>query len=554
MKRRRTACALRGAVPLWADRERRLGIMMLVADGSERTTRSWELRAPPGTVAVVGAAEVLDREPTDEEREAVRRAAAAARPPEGPDLAPATAIPERFRPKFSAQLCGELAQGLAVADPDPPPPDEALDLATIAGVLDTTREHTPAPATPDIESYVFYDLPPDTPGRYLETVNGHPRDGLLRFVEDTHTYYVRAPDGTEAPTNGSVTHMAHKYEPPFDPDGIIQKFFVSTNWPRRRYSRGCGRVASLGDVRGLEAIAYVGESGEVLGTATLGLKRCRRDATLYVAERPMEACEIRSAWELLGLRAANRGTEIHFQIELFLNRDGCHTHSREFHSFARFAREVMLPAGMVAYRTEWRVFCEVTNIAGSVDCVVRLPDATLGIIDWKRSTKVREKMHATGAPFERPMAAPLDHLDGVVTAGYALQLNLYKHILEKHYGATVSCLVLVQVDAADYFYTFVPELPLEAAFLMAERRLENAAAALAAEATAATTDEHEVALRERHEAYEALMCGRTAWNEAMPPNGISLEAWRRGEGRHRPTTATAAAPETQAELRYMFGL
>ena len=34
MKRRRTACALRGAVPLWADRERRLGIMMLVADGS----------------------------------------------------------------------------------------------------------------------------------------------------------------------------------------------------------------------------------------------------------------------------------------------------------------------------------------------------------------------------------------------------------------------------------------------------------------------------------------------------------------------------------------
>jgi hypothetical protein len=526
MKRQLGPRVLDGAVPLYRDTRRSMRVLMLVQNDGQRTVRSWTLNPPPGTHAVVGAAACREAACTDEQRAALAAMARAAPPPRCDPCHPPLEVPPALG--MTRELAAWLASGEAPADPDPPPPTTAPDFAALAPILDTSADHTAAAPTARVQDYSTYVLPIDTPGRYLETVNGCDRDERLRFVESTHTYFVRQPDGSERKTNGSVTFLAHKYEHPFERDAIVRKLQASKNWPRARYCRGTASVATLEQTKAWTVLAFVAADGQVLDTVDIDTRRFRRDATLVVAERPVTGPEICLDWELLALRAANRGTEVHHQIELFLNRDGYHGDTAEFASFARFARDVMVPLGMKAFRTEWRIFCDEANVAGSVDCVVRMPDGSLGIIDWKRSTKVREKLHASGAPFERGLLPPLDHLDGTVVTGYALQLNLYKRILEQNYGVKVSCLVLAQVGPDDSFYTFVPDMPLETEYIMASHCVQ------------ASDDDDGAAEARRDAAHEALMANRATWAEIMPPGGIQLDGWRRGD---------AAAPASPSEPR-----
>lgn len=525
-KRERPRGGLRSPVVLWAGAGVREFTKAFVVR-NDKTQRTWTLRSPPGTVALVAGA-YTEEEAVDSHAEILSQIDAFEAPAPAPCQPPAVFTESMLeRSKLSPELVDALQRGLVPADPDPP--NCAVNVEELQGVLDTTSDHHPAPAGPVITDYAAYELPPDTPNRYLERVNGFERDRRLRFEENTHTYFVRQEDGTEKPTNGSVTYLAHKYEVEFNKEQASEKLIRSKNWPRVRYSVSPWHVAQAFDFKERDCVAFVDRSGDILDTVEIDLGRFRTDADFYVAVRPFTKAEILRSWELLALRASNRGTEIHFQIELFLNRDGCHSNSAEFASFASFAQRVMIPLGMVAFRTEWRVFCDVTSVAGSIDCVVRLPDGTFGIIDWKRSTKVRERLHRSGAPFEVSMKEPMDHLDGVVTAGYALQLNLYKYILEKQYDITVSCLILAQVDAEDDFYTFVPDLDLEASYIMAARAAENASPG---------TELHEQAERRMQEAHEQLLAGRMQWADMMPPRGIDVDGWKRGE-----TRAVAIAQE-----------
>ena len=57
----------------------------------------------------------------------------------------------------------------------------------------------------------------------------------------------------------------------------------------------------------------------------------------------------------------------------------------EMAQFLRFREEVMQAKGMEPYRTEWRIAAPDLSLAGSVDCVARLPSGAFVILDWKRS-------------------------------------------------------------------------------------------------------------------------------------------------------------------------
>lgn len=485
-----------------------------------------------------------------------------------PDLHPPTEIDAETRARLRGlgdAAFALLAEGNAPSDPDPEPPAGVLafDPSALAYAQDTTQPHEPAPPTPSIEDYIRYELPPDTPGRYLETVNGHPRDGLLRFEELSHTYFVRREDGAERPTNGSVTKLCKRYTEPFDGPAIVGRMMRGENWPRVRYLHNAVRVASLAELQEapMATVALLDARGRVLAHAPLSTGKLRSAAVaLHVGERPMSADEVTAQWQILGCRAANRGTEAHFQIELFMNRDTCSRTMSEMRSFAIFVRDVMQPLRATAYRTEWRVFCTTANVAGSIDCVVQLPDGRLGIVDWKRSVKVREQVERRSPACRKRMKAPMEHLPDCDVACYALQLSLYAAILRRHYGVEVVFLALAQVHPQDAFYTFVPDLRVEAEFILAERRLDNAldgahrasqaadgtgcdpASAKPCDAQTAEAAEAEVAAAraEVAEARAALDEGYCFWNRYVPREGVTVEDWQNGALRRTSRSAEQA--------------
>ena len=94
-----------------------------------------------------------------------------------------------------------------------------------------------------------------------------------------------------------------------------------------------------------------------------------------------------------------------------------------------------------AWRTEWLIFAEEEQIAGSIDFVGRRDDGTFILVDWKRTAGLRATTFCTS--FRRMMKQPLQHLQDTKEIHYCLQLNTYRHILEKYYNITVSAMFVV---------------------------------------------------------------------------------------------------------------
>jgi hypothetical protein len=82
------------------------------------------------------------------------------------------------------------------------------------------------------------------------------------------------------------------------------------------------------------------------------------------------------------------------------------------------------------------------SIAGTID-FVDYQDGEYIIYDWKRTDKIIDN----GMPIKADKYGghgkfPLEHLDNSPYYHYALQLSLYKYILEKNYGIIISDLRL----------------------------------------------------------------------------------------------------------------
>lgn len=368
----------------------------------------------------------------------------------------------------------------------------------------------------------------------LERHNSHPLDATISFEERYHHYYVSACSGQDIRgvrvVRTSVTSVAGRYVPHFEPKRTIIDMlggYQEKPWrepyPRRDYCAGLedvpedlpGACCSI-VFRGRGVMLYCVNpdpvrAGGWLTLAVLTPEEVRAHAEVgaddvalrevvknrwlqrdcgYLPkvsaqeyhfatfERGLTAEEIQAKWEANGQEASHRGTEAHLQMELFLNREHAREGDPENAIGRQFLREVLAPRGAKAYRTEWEIFASEENVAGSVDAVFRMPDGGLAVVDWKRSKGLRWNMHARfKRKDEKRCEPPLDHLDNADGAKYALQLNLYKYIIEKYYGERVVALVLVSLHPDVPFVTMVPSLPLEAGLLMAECRAETARSA-----------------------------------------------------------------------------
>jgi ATP-dependent exoDNAse (exonuclease V) beta subunit len=270
----------------------------------------------------------------------------------------------------------------------------------------------------------------------LANRNSHSRDKLIKFYARGHKYEITT-DPTSKYT--SVTTWNHMHFPKFDADAIIANIFKSKSWgPDHK---------------------YWGQTAE----------------------------QIKAGWKANGDTQAGAGTNLHEQIERFMNDERFsfkYTNEElyddyrygevdytsdgiEWRYFLNFIRDHPL---LRPYRTEWMIFHEELKLAGSIDMVYENPDGTLAIYDWKRSKEIT-KVNGWDKYATNKLIC---HMPDSNFWHYALQLNTYKAILEQKYDKIVTklCLVRLHPDATenDYELIDVPILTKEITDLFEERR------------------------------------------------------------------------------------
>lgn len=256
----------------------------------------------------------------------------------------------------------------------------------------------------------------------LKKINKHPRDNQIQFQEYGHKYTILS-DLSSKYT--SVTTFIHSHFPVFDSDKIIQKMMKGKSWK--------------------EGHKYWNLSKE----------------------------EIKLQWSNNATSVSQLGTNLHYEIECFMNNSKLppnYTHhdllnyyyetssesipTKEWNYFIKFITDF---PHLKPYRTEWTIYHEELKLAGSIDMVYEKEDGTLSIYDWKRVKNI----------------TPVNSFDNYATTDcichvpdsnfwhYALQLNIYKTILEEKYNKIVNELILVRLhpDTPENSYEII-SIPL----------------------------------------------------------------------------------------------
>lgn len=176
-------------------------------------------------------------------------------------------------------------------------------------------------------------------------------------------------------------------------------------------------------------------------------------------------------WERNGQMAREVGTFVHEQTESYF-RDGTFAKvcpftfedqtemisvEKERQHFLRFVMDYDIHP----YRQEWPVYDTDLNIAGTIDMVCKEMDGEFTIYDWKRSSKV---VNVLGQPIVEAFGGKRGFngisLPDTPFYHYCIQQNLYRYMLEAHYGVKVKAmnLVVLCADNPSYIVANVPKM------------------------------------------------------------------------------------------------
>ena len=174
-------------------------------------------------------------------------------------------------------------------------------------------------------------------------------------------------------------------------------------------------------------------------------------------------------WKRIGCMACEVGTFLHEQTEhyfqqgffdtdytfCFQDKEELISIEKEKQHFLHFVKDYQIKP----YRQEWPVYDLDLNIAGTIDMICKETDGTFTIYDWKRSGKV---VNYQGQPvtegFNGKMSLNGINLPDTAFYHYCLQQNLYRYMLETHYGIRVRGMNLV-VLCPDYPTYYVAQVP-----------------------------------------------------------------------------------------------
>ena len=164
-------------------------------------------------------------------------------------------------------------------------------------------------------------------------------------------------------------------------------------------------------------------------------------------------------WDRIGTMASEVGTFMHAQTESYF-RDGtfetiypfCYNGETEAISLEKekqYFLQFVSDYAIRPYRQEWPVYDLALNVAGTIDLICQEDDGSFTIYDWKRSSKV---VNALGQPitegFNGKMSVNGINLPDTSFYHYCLQQNLYRYMLEQHYGIRVRAMNLVVLCAS----------------------------------------------------------------------------------------------------------
>jgi len=250
---------------------------------------------------------------------------------------------------------------------------------------------------------------------YLAKLHPHPRDEFISFDEGPHIYTVHGEQGYT-----SVTTWNHCHFSDFDADKIIINILRGKKWstdPTYKYYK-------------------------------------------------MSAEEIKASWDANRDQASGAGTNMHYDIECYYNAQPVVNTSIEYRYFQEFLRDF---GHLKPFRTEWTVYYEELKISGSIDMIFENPDGTLLIYDWKRCKEITYE-----SPYNKMAKTKcVGHLPDTNYWHYALQLNMYKTILEHKYDKKVVGLFLVCLHPDNQYKTYerieVPFLETEMSEVMQYR-------------------------------------------------------------------------------------
>jgi len=235
----------------------------------------------------------------------------------------------------------------------------------------------------------------------LSKMNSHARDQYIKFYPEPHEYTIYGKK-----VKKSVTTLVHDYFPSFNAEKVAKQCFK---------------------------------------------KAKSNSQSEYIN---MSVDDILQKWEANKNNACDLGTVLHETIEKVYNDQEYENDTKEFSFFLNFYNDF---SHLKAYRTEWEVFHEEANLAGSIDMVFQNLDGTYSIYDWKRSKKIEKHNRYECGNF------PVDHLPHSNFWHYSLQLNIYKYILEDKYNIYIKDLFLVicHPNNTNYQLLEVPNLQNE---------------------------------------------------------------------------------------------
>ena len=187
-----------------------------------------------------------------------------------------------------------------------------------------------------------------------------------------------------------------------------------------------------------------------------------------VDELSLSEIEIREKWQEARLRGSREGTWMHAQLEYLLNGGSLPLKTPEVALLAKFLES---QRNVVAFRTEWKVYADKEDVAGSISTTwpYRLRGRAGGRDQGCRRLEATRNLEDECNSFSRSMRCPLDDVPDCVLWHYRLQLNVYRYILQHYYSETVSGMYVVGTNPdnpQEPFVDVVPVMDAETAALM----------------------------------------------------------------------------------------